>query len=145
MAEKVSAAVQKKIDAALKAKGVIAEKEKAVAEFKAAFDAAPENKKVEAKAKYQTSVGELQKAKENFEVLRGKAAADGTFRPKVKESGYFHVLLDKPSFDSKTGKKLSKEIPQIFEPKAFTQFQNSAKGLGYTVKVLWNPEIYQSI
>jgi hypothetical protein len=145
MALKVTAAEQKKIDAASKLKGVVSEKEKSVLVAKAEFDEAPEDKKEATKKKYTESLEAVKKAKEAFEAARGAAAADGKFRPKVKEVGYFHVELDKPSFNPKTGKKNSKAFPQIFEPKAFNQFAQQSSGLGYTVKVLWNPEIYQSI
>lgn len=65
--------------------------------------------------------------------------------PKKEEVGFFHVELDQPNFDKKTGKKLSKAFVQLFDPKSFATFEKQASGLGYTIQVIWNPEAYLSL
>ena len=63
--------------------------------------------------------------------------------PKESERHLFHVELDTPAFDPKTGKKLSKEKVQIFNPNEFSNFEKNAVHLGLTMKILWNPKNYK--
>lgn len=65
------------------------------------------------------------------------------FVPKPTELGYFHLELDKPIYN-KRGKLKSKPFRQIFTQNAYNQFMENAQSLGYTVVMLWNPEIYYS-
>lgn len=70
------------------------------------------------------------------------------YKPSEKEKHLYHVELEKPLFDSKTGKKMSKPYVQKFTKTEYNQFvgkksakdKSNAEMLGYTVKVLFNPE-----
>lgn len=62
------------------------------------------------------------------------------YKPEDREKHLYHVELDKSLYDTKTGKKLSKEFIQKFTETEFKMFEQSNRGLGYTVKVLWKPE-----
>lgn len=64
--------------------------------------------------------------------------------PDVKERGHYHVQIDKPNFDKKTGKKLSKEKTQIFSTGEWKAFEQHAESLGWTVTVLWDPTKYNN-
>ena len=67
--------------------------------------------------------------------------------PDNSEKHLFHVLLDKPRFDSRTGKKLSTPFVQKFTKTEFSALtskknendKSNADMLGYEVTVLWNP------
>lgn len=71
-----------------------------------------------------------------------------SYTPQQGEKHLYHVQLEKPFFDSKTGKRLSSPVVQKFteaEYKALTGKRNdkdksNAEMLGYTVTVLWNPK-----
>lgn len=71
-----------------------------------------------------------------------------TYVPAQGEKHLYHVQLEKPYFDKKTGKRLSTPTVQKFtemEYKALTEKRNekdksNAEMLGYTVTVLWNPK-----
>lgn len=67
------------------------------------------------------------------------------FTPKNEEKMFYHIELDQPNFDKKTGKKLSKAFVQIFDIPAFKSFAANQNTLGFTVQVLWNPEVYLSL
>lgn len=70
------------------------------------------------------------------------------YTPAANEKKLYHVELEKPFYDKRTGKKLS--VPSVqkiteAEYKALTGKKNekdksNAEMLGYTVKVLWNPK-----
>ena len=89
----------------------------------------------EAKANYT-------KVKEAEVQTRIKAAQNGSYLPEVKERGIVHVKLDKPAFDPKSGKRLSKEYIQKFTVAEWNSFQKNSSGLGYTTDIMWNPEVY---
>ena len=63
-----------------------------------------------------------------------------SYVPKETEQKLYHVKLDKPAFDPKSGKKLSKEYIQKFTIAEWNQFIKNSSGLGYTTDILWNPE-----
>lgn len=88
-----------------------------------------------AKAKYQEKV-------ESEKSIRIKAAQSGSYLPEVKERGIFHAKLDKPYFDPKTGNKISKAFIQKFTIADWNSFIKNSTGLGYTIEIVWNPEIY---
>ena len=71
------------------------------------------------------------KKKEAEMQARTKAAQNGTYLPKESERGIFHVKLDKPAFDPKSGKKLSKEYIQKFTVAEWNSFVKNSSGLGY--------------
>lgn len=69
------------------------------------------------------------------------------YTPREDEKHLYHVMLDQPRFDSKSGKKLSKSYVQKFTQ---TEFANMTRKkdekdksylqmLGYEIKVLWDP------
>lgn len=70
------------------------------------------------------------------------------YAPADSEKHLFHVELEKPLYDSKTGKRMSVPFVQKMtkvEYKSFVGKKNekdksNAEMLGYSVKVLWNPE-----
>ena len=84
-------------------------------------------------------------AQEQTEVQEQSKAA---YTPAQGEKHLYHVELEKPFFDKRTGKRLSTPTVQKFtetEFKALTGKRNekdksNAEMLGYTVKVLWNPK-----
>lgn len=89
---------------------------------------------------------ELAKAQEAVLAVRIKAAQSNApedeFKPALSERRLYHVILDKPLYDKNTGKKLSKAYPQKFSAKEFNLFKNNSAGLGFTIKVVWDPELY---
>lgn len=70
------------------------------------------------------------------------------YKPDDKEKHLYHVELEKPLYNPSTGKKISTPYVQKFTKSEFKQFvgkkgandKSNAEMLGYTVKVLFNPE-----
>lgn len=70
------------------------------------------------------------------------------YTPAENEKHLYHIELEKPLYDSKTGKRMSVPYVQKMtkgEYKSFVGKRNekdksNAEMLGYSVKVLWNPE-----
>lgn len=70
------------------------------------------------------------------------------YTPAENEKHLYHIELEKPLFDTKTGKRMSVPYVQKMtkgEYKSFVGKRNekdksNAEMLGYSVKVLWNPE-----
>ena len=68
--------------------------------------------------------------------------------PKDSEKGYYHLQLERPYFDKRSGKKLSMPFIQLFSEKEYEKFVfkkdektlSNSEMLGYEVKVLWNPK-----
>lgn len=68
--------------------------------------------------------------------------------PAESEKHLYHVQLERPLFDKITGKRISTPYVQKFGKRAFNKFigkknekdKSNAEMLGYTTKVLWNPE-----
>jgi hypothetical protein len=83
-----------------------------------------------------------------IEAAKIEAAQSGRPKPKylppVKERHLFHVELDKTIFDIKNGKKLSKAYNQKFTTSDWNAFLKYGKGLGFTVKIMWDPIKYRS-
>ena len=93
----------------------------------------------------QKNVGDLKadylKKVESEVQARTKLFQNGSsYVPEGKEQNLYHVKLDKPAFDPKSGKKLSKEYIQKFTIAEWNQFEKNSSGLGYTMDILWNPE-----
>lgn len=65
---------------------------------------------------------------------------ESTYVPEDKEKHLYHIKLDKPSFDPKTGKKLSKAFVQKFTVAEYRLFEKNGNTLGYEKEVLWTPE-----
>lgn len=71
-----------------------------------------------------------------------------SYTPDKSEKHLYHVMLERPQYNKKTGKKLSTPFIQKFteaEYKALTEKKSendksNADMLGYTVQVLWNPK-----
>lgn len=71
-----------------------------------------------------------------------------TYTPAKNERNLYHVRLDKPLFDKRTGKKISVPYVQKFTEKEYNDLvgkksekdMSNAEMLGYTVEVLWNPK-----
>ena len=62
--------------------------------------------------------------------------------PKGEEMSY-HAVIEVVQYDPKTGKKLSKPRVQKFGKKAFeTHVLNSLKKQGYTVTILYDPNVW---
>ena len=82
------------------------------------------------------------------EQTAGQQPSKEAYTPAQGEKHLYHVELEKPFFDKRTGKRLSTPTVQKFtetEFKALTGKRNekdksNAEMLGYTVKVLWNPK-----
>lgn len=56
------------------------------------------------------------------------------------ERGFYHCRLEQPSFDSKSGRKLSKPFIQKFDKKFFENGGFEAlKQQGYTIEILYKP------
>lgn len=77
---------------------------------------------------------------------QGQAQSE-EYIPDDKEKNLYHLLLEKPLFDRMTGKRISKPYVQKFNDRAYKKFTEKKNGglsnaemLGYTFKVLWNPE-----
>lgn len=70
------------------------------------------------------------------------------YEPDEKEKKYYHVQLEKPYFDKKTGARLSKPYVQKMTAQDYKRLvgkkgdkdKSNAEMLGYSVTVLWNPE-----
>ena len=63
-----------------------------------------------------------------------------TYKPDDKEKHLYHVELEKPLYHPSTGQKISTPYVQKFTKNEYKQFESNAKMLGYTIKVLFNPE-----
>lgn len=136
--------------AALKELGIEPEPIKPIKQAKT-----PEQIKAEA-AKLVATAAAAVKDKANKDLIRKIKAAqkDGTtmvdlegeshdveneYKPKNTEAHLFHVELDKPAFNKTTGKKLSKAYVQKFTGADWNAFKKHQKGLGFSLRVLWNP------
>lgn len=59
----------------------------------------------------------------------------------ANERGFYHVRLEQPSFDSKTGRRLSKPFVQKFDKKFFeTNGEDNLRRQGYTIEILHRPQ-----
>ena len=73
---------------------------------------------------------------------------ESNYTPNEDEKHLFHVELEKPLFSQSTGKRVSVPYVQKFTKAEYNQLvgkksekdKSNAEMLGYTVKVLWNPE-----
>lgn len=71
-----------------------------------------------------------------------------TYKPDDKEKHLYHVELEKPIFSSSNGERLSTPFIQKFTKDEYKKFvgkknekdKSNAEMLGYTVKVLFDPE-----
>lgn len=71
-----------------------------------------------------------------------KLTPDNYVVPKGEEMSY-HAVIEVVQYDAKTGKKLSKPRVQKFGKKMFeTHVLNSLKKQGYTVTVLYDPNVW---
>lgn len=74
---------------------------------------------------------------------------ESEYVPKDDEKHLYHVELEKPLYNQSTGKKVSSPYVQKFTRAEYNQFvgkksekdKSNAEMLGYTVKVLYTPEI----
>ncbi len=62
------------------------------------------------------------------------------YAPLEHEKGLYHVVLDKPGFDPKSGRKLSKAFTQKFTKADWAQTKLSLASLGYEYEIIWDPE-----
>ena len=86
--------------------------------------------------------------KESHNPVTEEEQQQSKYTPAENEKHLYHIELEKPLFDSKSGKRMS--VPYVqkmtaVEYKSFVGKKNekdksNAEMLGYTVKVLWNPE-----
>lgn len=88
---------------------------------------------------------ELNETEDEMKVESGEDVESGeevepSYVPQENEKALYHVLLDKPAFDPRTGKKCSKEVTQKFTEAEWNLFAKHYEGLGYTIKMLWNPK-----
>ena len=95
-----------------------------------------------AKISVEDAKADYLKKKEAEAQARTKAAQNGSYVPKENERNIFHVKLDKPAFDPKSGKKISKEYIQKFTAAEWNSFVKNSSGLGYTMEIMWNPEVF---
>lgn len=89
-----------------------------------------------------------QAAQEQAGQEQAEAENKEPYVPAQNEKHLYHVELEKPFFNKRTGKRLSKPTVQKFtemEYKSLMEKKNEkdksiAEMLGYTVNVLWNPK-----
>lgn len=105
----------------------------------------------QAQAQAQGQTGTTQQATQEQaaqeQAAQAEAGSKPAYVPAQNEKHLYHVELERPFFDKKTGKRLSTPIVQKFterDYKALTEKKNekdksNAEMLGYTVTVLWNP------
>ena len=146
-------------EAQIKAAEELAKNKKAIESAKAATDTAkgkyleaqsvlkevkPDDSKALEAAK--KSVGDAKsdylKKKEVEVQARVKAAQNGSYVPEDNERNIYHVKLDRPAYDPKSGKKISKEYIQKFTIAEWNQFEKNSMGLGFTTEIMWNPEVF---
>ena len=73
---------------------------------------------------------------------------ESSYKPDDKEKHLYHVELEKPIFSSSNGERLSTPFIQKFTKDEYKKFvgkknekdKSNAEMLGYTVKVLFDPE-----
>lgn len=82
---------------------------------------------------------ELNETEDEMKVESGEDV-ETSYVPQENEKNLYHALLDKPAFDPRTGKKCSKEVTQKFTEAEWNLFAKHYEGLGYTIKMLWNPK-----
>jgi len=69
---------------------------------------------------------------------------DEDYRPKLEEAHLYHVELEKPYHDSRSGKKLSPPAYiQMFTERDYADFCKHGKGHGYQQRVMWDPTKYE--
>ena len=91
--------------------------------------------KVEAEKVAKKYAADLKKSQDTPVEKKTKA----NYVPKSGEEGYYHALLEKKSFNSKTGKRQSKPKVQIFDPKSWGIFERFSASHGYSVDILHDP------
>lgn len=103
----------------------------------------PENKSIQSEARAMNAE-EVARKKAIEDAKKGeamkKSAEISSYTPKENEKGLYHVKLDRPAFDPKSGQKISKSFIQKFTKAEWSQFEKNSTGLGYTIEVVWNPE-----
>ena len=82
---------------------------------------------------------ELNETEDEMKVESGEDV-ETSYVPQENEKNLYHALLDKPAFDPRTGKKCSKAVTQKFTEAEWNLFAKHYEGLGYTIKMLWNPK-----
>lgn len=82
---------------------------------------------------------ELNETEDEMNVESGEDV-ETSYVPQENEKNLYHALLDKPAFDPRTGKKCSKAVTQKFTEAEWNLFAKHYEGLGYTIKMLWNPK-----
>lgn len=102
-----------------------------------------DNKEAAKPADNKEAAKETAASKKNEAAKIKAAQGESSYLPEEKERHLFHVKLDKPAFNPKDGKKLSKAYIQKFTVAEYNQFAKNGSGLGYTAEVLWNPELYK--
>lgn len=129
-----------------KAKDATLEAKKKVDSAKAEYDSVKADAKLEPGAKKA-----LENAKTDYEAkasteknIRTNAAKskykNEDYIPEDKEKHLYHVSLEKEVWEK--GNKKSKDFVQKFNLANFKMFEQNNTGLGYEVRILWNPELY---
>ena len=77
------------------------------------------------------------------QAMKIKKAQTGVYVANENERHLFHVKLDKPFFNKRTGEKQSKAYMQKFTIPEWHHFAKNSKGLGFEVEIMWNPEKYK--
>ena len=123
-------------------------KEKALELKKLTATIVDEKQKEASQKTFEELKSDYLKKVETEKELRIKGAQLGkdenNYLPEEKERGLFHVELDKPSFNQKTGKKISVSFVQKFTTADWNAYKKHSDGLGYEEEIVWNPEIYNS-
>lgn len=71
---------------------------------------------------------------ENYEEL----GVGATVTP--ENSSLYHVILDMPLFNQRTGKREFTPYVQMFSEPEYRNFERHAESQGYVCTVLWNPK-----
>lgn len=87
-------------------------------------------------------------SKKETEEVQGQEAKVTDYQPSKAEKHLYHVQLEKPLFDKRSGERLSKSSVQKMSEKEYKAFTSKngekdksiAEMLGYEIKVLWNPK-----
>lgn len=103
----------------------------------------------EQKEMQQTEVEQMNPKQTEMEMQQGVQSVSleqkNDYVPGEGEKHLYHVRLEKPLYNSKTGERLSKPFIQKMTKAEYRAFVSGPQGatnadrLGYTVEVLWNP------
>jgi hypothetical protein len=93
-----------------------------------------------------TEVKQEVKVQEKQFPIRAKnpagSMAEGFIAPEGERKNYHVRIWPKAKFDPETGKQLTQPRLEVFSPREWKQFKQTAPSIGWEYLVLWDPTPY---